>query len=47
MYTSIWSMGVRFIYDEEATNKLAMGGRGNVAPNLLDLVWLDIIYRVK
>ncbi|PES34516.1 hypothetical protein CN270_02880 [Priestia megaterium] len=34
-------------YDEETTNKLAMGGRGNVAPNLLDLVWLDKIYRVK
>jgi len=34
-------------YDEETTNKIAMGGRGNVAPNLLDLVRLDKIYRVK
>jgi len=33
--------------DEETIKKLAMGGRGNVAPNLLDLVWLDKIYRVK
>jgi len=39
-YLPIW-------YDEETTNKLAMGGRGNVAPNLLDLVRLDKIYRVK
>lgn len=51
MYTSIWGMGVRFTYqygiDEETTNKSSMGGRGSVAPNLLDLARTDKIYRVK
>lgn len=51
MYTSIWGIGVRFTYqygiDEETTNKPSMGGRGSVAPNLLDLAVLDKIHRVK
>jgi hypothetical protein len=51
MYTSIWGIGVRFTYqygiNEETTNKPSMGGRGSVAPNLLDLARPDKIHRVK
>ena len=49
MYTSEYgrTFYLPIRYDEETTNKLAMGSRGNIAPNLIDLVRLDKIYRVK